>query len=199
MAVLRVGRSGGLEHQHGSAIVVPSALLDMNHWRWRSGLAIVFRATRWRGRSYADHRVRRGAMARLWWPPAIETSPLRSPQACSSESEKRSLRRRTQHDRVPRNPIVRSAAPGLSLAWHCDDAGPRRRTIAFRRRPSVDVARTEQALAPPLAGKEGRRPEPDHRRLRDAHLWRISGADNCRDGRPALLLTRRFCNRRLGE
>jgi len=47
---------------------------DMSHWRCRSGLAIVFRAARWRGRGYADHRVRRGAMGPLWWPPAIVTS-----------------------------------------------------------------------------------------------------------------------------
>jgi hypothetical protein len=45
-------------YQHGSAIVVPHCR-DMNHWRCRSGLAIVFRATRSRGCGYAGHRVRR--------------------------------------------------------------------------------------------------------------------------------------------
>ena len=45
----------------------------------------------------------------------------------------------------------------------------------FRRTHPSALARILQATAPPLAGKEGRRPAPYRRRRRCAHLWRTAG------------------------
>ena len=127
MPVLRVGRSGGLEHQHGSAIVdrriAVKALAPPLGRR-----AIMLPATRWRGRSYADRRARRGAMPPLGWPPAIDTwKQKRRVGRFESDSTPGSLLR---HDCVPRNAIVRSAASGRSLAWRTSSLMPYRSNSA---------------------------------------------------------------------
>ncbi len=60
---------------------------------------------------------------------------------------------------IPGSPGVTAARWARLLEpWLCDDAGLRRRTIAFRRRPRLALAGTEQALAPALAAKQVRRP-----------------------------------------
>jgi hypothetical protein len=74
MPVPRVGRSGGLEHEHGSATVARRYASAVKALAPPLGCrAIMFPATRWRGRGCADRRVRRGAMPPLGWPPAIDT------------------------------------------------------------------------------------------------------------------------------
>jgi len=78
---------------------------------------------------------------------------------------------------------VRSSEPRLLSSWRSARAGPGARVIAFiEKHPSL-LATILQAAAPVVGGNEGRPPEPDRRRRRDTHLWRISGlcARNRRD------------------
>lgn len=139
MAVLRVGQSAGLEHQHGSATVAQrSAVKALAPPLGRR--AIMFPATRWRGRSDADHRVRRGAMPPLGWPPAIETRKQKAPGR-SVRERKHSSGSLLRHDCVPRIAIVRSAAPGRSLAWHSDRAATSGRATLMSPTRSRDARR----------------------------------------------------------
>ena len=91
------------------------------------------------------------------------------------------------------SPLTRSPT-AASPSTRPRPAGDRRSRLGPGAPPSfrpstVPGAKTPQPWASltqmdnPFVGKEGRRPEPDHRRRRDAHLWRGAGDGPSQAGR----------------
>ena len=140
---------------------------DMSHWRCRSGLAIVFRAARWRGRGYSDHRVRRGAMGPLWWPPAIVTS-LCTRQLGAAAREKQSC----------------GGAITDACLW----------AIAAARDPAVGGVRRHlgTSIDAPARTTASIRALARRRQAPDARLWRRAGRWTKPGSTPAFVLARVF-------